>query len=60
MSVEQRCASYRESDKGSEERQGPTLGVGLTEGASYRESDKGSEERQGPILGVRLTEVCVL
>ena len=27
MSVLQRCLSYREANKGSKERQGPTLGV---------------------------------
>ena len=27
MSVLQRCPSYKESNKGSKERQGPTLGV---------------------------------
>ena len=31
MSVLQRCPSYRESNKGSKERQGPTLGVRFTE-----------------------------
>ena len=31
MSVLERCPSYRESNKGSKERQGPTLGVRFTE-----------------------------
>ena len=31
MSVLQRCLSYKESNKGSKERQGPTLGVRFTE-----------------------------
>ena len=31
MSVLERCPSYRESNKGSKERQGPTLGVRLRE-----------------------------
>ena len=31
VSVLQRCPSYRESNKGSKERQGPTLGVCFTE-----------------------------
>ena len=31
MSVLQRCPSYRESNKGSKERQGPTLDVRFTE-----------------------------
>ena len=52
MSVLQRCPSYRESNKGSKERQGPTLGVCLIEVSSYRESNKGSKERKGPTLGV--------
>ena len=59
MSVLEICASDRESNKGSKERQGPTLGVRFTEVsvleicASHRESNKGSKERQGPTLGVR-------
>ena len=31
VSILQRCPSYRESNKGSKERQGPTLGVYFTE-----------------------------
>ena len=31
MSVEQRCPSYRESNKGTKEKQGPTLDVRFTE-----------------------------
>ena len=31
MSVLQRCPSYRESNKGSKEREGPTLGVRVIE-----------------------------
>ena len=31
MSVDQRCPSYKESNKASKERQGPALGVRLTE-----------------------------
>ena len=31
MSVLERCPSHRESNKGSKERQGPTLGVRLIE-----------------------------
>ena len=38
MSVLQRCPSYRESNKGSKERQGPTLGVRFTEVSVKRES----------------------
>ena len=65
MSVLERCPSYRESNKGSKERQGPTLGVRFTKVfvlercPSYRESNKGSKERQGPTLGVRFTKVSV-
>ena len=65
MFVLQRCPSYRESNKGSKEKQGPTLGVRFTEVSvlercpSYRESNKGSKERQGPTLDVRLIEVSV-
>ena len=38
MSVLERCPSYRESNKGSKERQGPTLDVRLTEVSVKRES----------------------
>ena len=38
MSVLQRCPSYRESNKGSKERQGPTLGVRFTGVSVKRES----------------------
>ena len=62
MSVLWRCPSYRESNKRSKERQGPTLGVCLIEISVlyYRESNKGSKERQGPTLGVCLIEISVL
>ena len=38
MSVLERYPSYKESNKGSEERQGPTLGVRLKEVSVKRES----------------------
>ena len=38
MSVLERCPSYRESNKGSKERQGPTLGVRFREVSIKRES----------------------
>ena len=38
MSVLERCPSYRESNKGNKERQGPTLGVRYTEVSVKRES----------------------
>ena len=38
MSILERCPSYRESNKGSKERQGPTLSVHLTEVSIKRES----------------------
>ena len=38
MSVLEKCPSYRESNKGSKERQGPTLGVLFTEVSVKRES----------------------
>ena len=62
MSILQRCLSYRESNKGSNERQGPTLGVHFTEVSvvSSRELNEGSKERQGPTLGVHFIEVSVL
>ena len=38
MSVLERCPSYRESNRGSKERQGPTLSVCFTEVSAKRES----------------------
>ena len=38
MSVLERCPYYRESNKGSKERQGPTLSVRLIEVSIKRES----------------------
>ena len=38
MSVLEKCLSYRESNKESKERQGPTLGVCFTEVSVKRES----------------------
>ena len=38
MSVLERCPPYRESNKGSKERQGPTLSVHFTEVSVKRES----------------------
>ena len=37
MSVLERCPSYRDSNKGSKEKQGPTLGVRFTEVSVKRE-----------------------
>ena len=37
MSVLERCPSYRESNKGSNEKQGPTVGVRFTEVSVKRE-----------------------
>ena len=38
MSVLERCSSYKESNKGTKQRQGPTLGVRFTEVSVKRES----------------------
>ena len=38
MSVSERCPSYKESNKGNKQRQGPTLGVRFTEVSVKRES----------------------
>ena len=38
MSILERCPSYRESNKGSKEKQGTTLGVRFTEVSVKRES----------------------
>ena len=38
MSVLERCPSYKESNKGNKQRQGPTLGVRFTEVSVKRES----------------------
>ena len=54
MSILQRCSSYRDSNKGSKERQGPTLGVRLIE------SQIKGVKKGGTTLGVRFTEVYVL
>ena len=37
MSILERCPSYKESNKRSKERQGPTLGVRFTEVSVKRE-----------------------
>lgn len=49
MSVLERCPSYRESNKGSEERQEPNLGVRFGEVSVQREATvfpKGGVERK--------------
>ena len=38
MSVIEGCSSYKESNKGNKQRQGPTLGVRFTEVSVKRES----------------------
>ena len=38
VSVLERCPSYKESNKGNKQRQGPTLGVRFTEVSVKRES----------------------
>ena len=38
MSVLERCPSYKETNKGNKQRQGPTLGVRFTEVSVKRES----------------------
>ena len=38
MSVLERCSSYKESNKGTKQRQGPTLGVRFTEVSVKSES----------------------
>ena len=47
MSVLERCPSYRESNKGSKERQGPTLGVRFREVSVKRESTITSGDKGG-------------
>ena len=37
MSILERCPSYKESNKGNKQRQGPTLGVRFTEVSVKRE-----------------------
>ena len=52
MFVWQRCPSHRESNKASKERQGPNLGVRLTEVSVLERVNKGSKESQGATLDV--------
>ena len=35
MSVLERCPSYKETNKGNKQRQGPTLGVRFTEASDF-------------------------
>ena len=57
-----KCPSYRESNKGSKERRGPTLGVPFTEGVRLMESQikgvkKGRTNSRCPFYrGVHLIE----
>ena len=54
MSILERCLSYRESNKGGKERQGPTLGVSFRGVRLIDGQIKGEKkERQEPTLGVR-------
>ena len=55
VSVLQRCLSYRDSNKGSKERQGPTVVSVLQRCPSYRDSNKGSAQ----FTGVHLIEVSI-
>ena len=50
MSVLQRCPSYRESNKGSKERRGPTLGVRFTEDVRLIESQIKAGKKSGDQL----------
>ena len=58
VSVLQRCPSYRESNKGSKERRGPTLGVRFTEDVRLIESQIKAVKKNGDQLQVS-AEVCV-
>ena len=61
MSVLERCPSYRESNKGSQEKAGTNSRCPFYRGDRFKESQiKGVKKRQGPTLGVRFTEVYVL
>ena len=53
MYVLERCPSYRESNKGSNERQGPTLGVLFMEGVRLIEV---SVKRESTVLRVTLVK----
>ena len=53
MSVLERCSSYRESNKGSKERQGPTLSVLFMEGVRLIEV---SVKREWTVLRVTLVK----
>ena len=52
MSVLERCPSYRESNKGSKEKQGPTLSVRFTEVSVKRESTVYSYFKDGVFTAV--------
>ena len=56
MSILERCPSYRESNKGSKERQGPTLSVHFTEVSVKGESTVQTIPGQS-ILGSGLTNL---
>ena len=56
MSILQRCSSYRDSNKGSKERQGPTLGVRLMESQIKGVKKGGTNSRCPFYRGVRLIE----
>ena len=59
MSVLERCPSYRESNKGSKERQGPTPRVRFTEVSVKRESTVVPENIYTPHGGNLVFENCV-
>ena len=50
MSILKRCMFYRESNKGSKERQGPTLGVCFTEDVRLIESQIKAVKKNGDQL----------
>ena len=50
MSILERCPTYRESNKGNKQRQGPTLGVRLIEVSVKRESTVFNELKDWTIV----------
>ena len=58
MSVLERCPSYRESNKGSKERQGPTLSVHFTEVSVKRESPVQSNLSTTATVGTEENGCC--
>ena len=58
MSILQRCLSYRESNKGSKEWQGPTLGVHFTDVSILQSQIKGVKNSRDQLY-VSILQRCL-